>query len=274
MFKAICVCLILLSCNGSTSTNNDIDSSLLKYTKIENIAEKLDSLKKYSYFFYAKISPSHWEQGSGFFIRKNNKLYFISDLHSFTGQTIDLKKIPNYPDTLGIRLNDPEKKCEVYKIPIAEIKRNTKDIPFYLRADAWAYPIDTATIPKDVTIYSVENLIDTNFNYHEVHEAITCGYPNLHSSDTLVAMKAHPVLTKQTIYGDYCKKMYFSNYKSYDTIDYSVTAYTDYGGYSGSPVYLLYKNKIIFGGLLSSGSLPQKAAMVVRPQYVLDKIPH
>jgi hypothetical protein len=277
MSKLILVFLALsiLSCNSNSNVNNDIDSSLMK-DKVsisnEQLPNSLDSLKKYSYFFYGKVTENLWEQGSGFFIRVNKKLYFTSALHSFTGMTIDHKKIPNYPDTLRIRINSPENKRVLYKIGISSIKKNTKDIPFYLRADAYAYSVNIADIPKNVTIYSIENFINPFINCNEVKQAIICGYPNLHTNDTNITMTAFPVLSRETIFGNYCQKMYYSSFNSYDTINYSISAHVETDGYSGSPVFVIYRNKIFFGGLLSSGNAIEKMAVIVRPEYVLDKL--
>ena len=259
-------------CHDNSDKNSDIDSSLIELNNSPialNI--KYDSLRKYSYFVFAPINDSNWHQGSGFFIRQNNKLYFISALHVFSGRQSESEIIPNYPDTLYVRLITNKRAIYYLKLDISFIKKK-KNVPHYLEADAYAYLIDQDTIPKNVTVYSIDHFIEKNIACNEPKETIICGYPNLHINDAFAVLKGLPQVSKNIIVQSYCDRLYYSNTNSYDSIEYSVWTDRDMGGYSGSPVYLLYRNKIIFGGLLSSGTISEKHCEIVRPQYVLDKI--
>ena len=147
-------------------------------------------------------------------------------------------------------------------------------MPFYLRADAYAYPIK---LPKNMQVYSIEKFINTEINCSEVKEFITCGFPKLASRDKKANLTASPVISKQSIVGgDYCQRLIYEEYDAYDTINYAITMTRETVGYSGSPVYIIYRNKIFFGGLFSLG-VPNDApigntALIVRPEYVLDKL--
>jgi hypothetical protein len=105
------ICLIYIfsffSCNTNSNVRFDTDSSLINPKDVRSarfINYNIDSLKKYSYFILAgDPRDNYWDQATGFFIRKNNKLFFVSALHVFagmTGQAIYYKKDINFPDTL------------------------------------------------------------------------------------------------------------------------------------------------------------------------------
>jgi hypothetical protein len=83
-----------------------------------------------------------------------------------------------------------------------------------------------------------------------------------------------PVCTEEDVMGYYWMKSKIVDLPKPedDTINYNIKKTIETEGYSGSPVYLLYESKIIFGGLLAACNNRDKWIMVLRPENVLKAL--
>jgi len=66
-----------------------------------------DSLSKYCYSIFGYTPPSHSFFGSGFFIRRNNSLYFVSAKHVVTG-CIYGAYLKHFPKEMNIVIDSPK----------------------------------------------------------------------------------------------------------------------------------------------------------------------
>lgn len=88
-----------------------------------------DSLKKYSYLVYGQSNSnvSSLHTGTGSFLKKGNKVYFLSSNHVFSGFDSEAKKIEDYPDTLYINLKEKKSNKKVkYAVDIREYKKRNQ----------------------------------------------------------------------------------------------------------------------------------------------------
>lgn len=194
--------------------------------------------------------------GTGYFIRKDSKLFFITAKHVFIG--CDSKdtcqrqiKRTAFPDAMDIKLTT-NGIINGNVIPIS-IKRyrDTANCP-WMEADIVAYQV--MNTPTD-TVYSLENLISSNAEFEKGSLSIY-GYP---ASETQIGSmyieknSSHLFTDKYHFYENYKYKACGGNYVI-DKVDYIVKTEgvktTDLGGYSGSPVFIYNKqtSKWLFMG--------------------------
>jgi hypothetical protein len=170
-----------------------------------------------------------------------------------------------------VKILAKDNKYGFYKIPIADIKKKTQSAPFYVRPDVYVYEVNPNDIPKDVIIYSIEKFIHPEFNCDELQTAITCGYPDLNTHDKKVTLSATPSCNFEKVL-DYCHPSYYQDMNTYDTINYPISMPYEAKGYSGSPVYVIYRGQICFGGIFCVELAPNKVGFVVKPKYVLSQL--
>lgn len=265
----------LLSCanNHSTEsiTNNDSQNDI-------NLP---DSLRKYSYFVFGFKNMGNGlmipGSGSGYFIRKSGKLFFLTARHVFC--PCDYPNIceptvkrRNYPDTLQIVLTNLEGENTSNSI-ILNIKefRNSCDCEWPPRnPDLIAYEV---SVPPD-TVYSVESLI-TNLPKSKGHISIF-GYPSskVFETGTFSVEKSTHLLIKDF--------NLFENYRYINCQNDSATAEQDYivsvneeiynplNGFSGSPAFVFdYENKnwALIGTFVAVVEDDEKLR-IIKPVYI------
>lgn len=265
--------LLIISCNNTGKThNNDIDSSLIK-SLIPTLFD-FDSLKKYSYLVYADVNTHIKPNGTGFFIRDKGNLYFVSAAHVFEatgGNVLHPTEIKNYPDTMQIIVYRKGNTLGKYKLAIGNIKnRLHSSLPFN-NPDVYAFKINEKDIPTH--IYSIEKFIDTTYDNHKIAKAVTCGYVAQKTIERMLLKP--PACTEEDLAAYYWKPMRLgglANGVEYDSVNYPIKLTVETEGYSGSPVYLIYENRLIFGGLAVLANPQDKWLMVLRPEYVLKEI--
>jgi len=260
---------LLISCH-SKSSNTDIDSSLVTTPPKQSL--NLDTLKRYTYLVLGSQTNNGRLQGCGFFIRKNKKLYFVSALHVFLGiqgKVGTPEKDLYNEDSLAVIIAQHQSTFDTLKIPTKKIKETVQQKLFYQEADAFAYPINLNQIPKNDTIFSIENFVELNYNCSEITEAITLGFSKTESNGTTLLA---PALSFENILFHLCKNVFYKGENITDSINYVINMQYEGEGFSGSPVFMMYRNKPIFGGLMSTGDPVDKWVIIVRPQYVLNKV--
>jgi hypothetical protein len=135
---------------------------------------RYDSLQQYSYRF-SFDAPMGGEDfyhagGTGFFIRKKDRLYFITARHVMTGCGSENLKDPLYPDSLSIIFPVDSTRLS---IGIKKWKDSAACKTFVEMADIMAIAIDTS---KAKGIASLEKLI-APLPANMEQEFVTFGYP-------------------------------------------------------------------------------------------------
>lgn len=240
-----------------------------------------DSLYKYSYFIYGDNSSTSIEKGTGFFIKKNHKIYLVTANHVLTGWNVfkKYKEVP-YPDTMYVRLyNKITLQPDFIPIPIVDFKARNYGFYLFEKPDICFYELK---IPDYDIVYSVEKLVEKYQDKIEVDELIVYGFPIVDSRITkfdLIRLAPEKGIGK--IHTDKNDSGMFKWDNTYlDTINYIGTASLNQRigpGDSGAPVFLQSKNskhkEIIFGGLVSGGgSVGDSVAMYIVKPLLIKKM--
>lgn len=158
----VIICFIFLVVNESKSQVNIVNVNEFKKYSYNILGSKqLDSIK------HSIVNAT------GFFIRKNKRLFFVTALHVLTGCKDDNNKIENYPDSLFIVIKSPDKNKEGLLIPIVT-KVNEPCTKGALVPDFVIFEM-----PKDMPelnkVKSVENYFSPAFA--SVNEMYLAGFP-------------------------------------------------------------------------------------------------
>jgi hypothetical protein len=164
MKHVVCVLVMISTCIVCRSqkeiTASGIDSN-----------SKLDSLQKYSYLL-VQTQNSHNAIGyfsnnrsvgiaTGFFIRTNARLFFITNYHVMTGVDVYNKALYQQQfDTIKIRYFDNENNVQYYSIDLNPIKRNCAVVSLLEYPDLYIYEIKD--FPTDAKIFSIEKFLYHN----------------------------------------------------------------------------------------------------------------
>src|ERR1700712_2868885 len=90
-----------------------------------------DSLSKYSYLVQTNENGLK-SQATGFFVRHQRRLFFITAAHCLTGwDPFRFKQIENFPDTVFIRLSNDTSNLKYLPLPISGIKKAAKPFREY-----------------------------------------------------------------------------------------------------------------------------------------------
>jgi hypothetical protein len=116
-----------------------------------------DLYVKYSYFLYSKTPvPNMVSQATGFFIRRKNHLFLVTNYHAFTGKSTMDKSISR--DFININFIYQSKTGnKLCTINIRDIVKKSKAYLFYEYPDLYCYDV-TKNIP-DNKVYSIETFI-------------------------------------------------------------------------------------------------------------------
>jgi hypothetical protein len=230
-----------------------------------------EELKKYSYLlnFMGTGEKIGYTDGgaTGFFIKHNNHTYLVSNYHVFTNQnTMTKRQNKERYDSIGIAfaMNDD---FMWYAIDVREIVKNSKSYYYYEYPDVYVYPIDD--IVNYFRVNYINEFVDSIPNNVTPDEVIIYGYPEDTKEPSLL-------LSQMT-----------ANF--YDTVDFYdkghlhmlhntyFTKPASRGGYSGSPVFLRFKEKVVFGGILSSHTpkavgTEEGVSFIIKPFEIFTRI--
>ena len=232
-----------------------------------------DSMRRYSYLIQAKTQGSKL-QATGFFARYQNRLFFVTAAHCITGwDPFTFKRIESFPDTLFIRMTNDTSKLHYLPLPVADIKRNTQPFHEYETPDVYVVEIKN---PKRYPVNSVEKYFKERPRCETITDIWVSGYPPKDGYDQYLADRQQPFTSTAVLGKAYCYYPFCPGARRPDELNYTAQlkeAATN-PGFAGAPVYLLTENMhIVFGGLYIGGSDKSlRSGMVVRPEYVIDKI--
>jgi hypothetical protein len=246
---------------------------LLGYFFTVSSQDLSDSLSKYSYLIQAKTA-GHKMQATGFFARYQRRLFFVTAAHCITGwDPFQFKKMENFPDTLFIRTSNDTGKLSYLSLPVADIKRSTQPFHDYETPDV--YVIETKN-PKKYPVYSVEKYFGERVRCETIKSIWISGYPHNEGYSDYLPDRQQPFTCNAELGDAYCYYPFRAEAKRPDPLNYiaSLQEGAAAPGFCGAPAYLFTQNKhIVFGGLyIGSGGKALQSGMVVRPEYVIDKI--
>ncbi len=235
--------------------------------------EPEDSLSKYSYMVQMSREGIK-SQATGCFVRHEGRLFFISTAHLLTGfDPVQFRAIDNYPDTVFIRLSNDTSKLQFLPLPILSMKRKSKPFHEYESPDVYVVEIKDA---KKYSVYSIESFFDEELRCEQAKTVLVYGYSNGQEGNDYLRDRQQTSNSRSALTQEYCLHVFLPNVKLNDAVNYYTYLKSgDAGtGLSGAPAYLLTQdNTIVFGGLYIGGlSDPSKTGIVVRPEYVINKV--
>jgi|GEM_PF-4622075 len=235
-----------------------------------NLFAKVNTID-YSYLLFRFIDENNINQGTGFFLKKNNILYLVTAAHNFhTDKTSKIKTAEDF----YLRMPKSDNSFDMIRIENNPI--NKKDIE-YQNLDVNFYKVD---IPESYNVNIINIEEKRNF---EVKTLISYGYSVVDdNSDNLQKYinEIRPTEFQSSIFGSYENPIRYDD----GTIDFNnfagIFISTTLGkGSSGSPVFskTISNGKEVFEfvGLLHTGNLIYKEVTILRKaviKEIFDKI--
>lgn len=235
-----------------------------------------DPLRVYSYLILHIKDGSAIGNSTGFFIREQNKLFFITTYHTCTCVDIFKKEVyPNEWDTLKVRIYNIKNEVVYMPILIEGMKKNRKIEYFFKKTDICIYEIKHLT--ENTPVYSIEKYLTTMGSTNPV-QTIFWGYPTENNdSDTITAEFFRPVKNegKLRFNIDIPLTFYDDSTTIVDSTTLAITPSNNKGA-SGSPVFFRYKVREMevttFGGMVFGTSESENITYVVRPELIIQRI--
>jgi hypothetical protein len=264
--NSLFVCFIVLfGCRAIPQTNYDVNE-LKQYSYL---VLGLNNVRDSSGFMRFDDYPA-----TCFFVRQNGKLFIVSAKHVFTSWDYDSNKRRIYPDTLSVRLYNPE--GIVFQFIKFSIKQFNDSITGQANNDPDVFPIefnDTGFFQ----INSIEKFIKP-IQKNLIDSIYTFGYPaniSLHGGENLKKfMNQSASLTYGVLSQDFDLPLTFNRAIEYTQYGFGRNNSDTKKGCSGSPVFIKLKgtNEFIFGGIFSRASNTPPLGFAVKPEYLAQKI--
>jgi len=222
------------------------------------------------------ISGQFKYSATGFFIKKDKRLFLVGAGHTFNGKnSITGVNDNDYPDEISVIIC---KGCEndsgIIHIDISQIKEMAQPSTFTVKPEIYVYEIKEK-LPFKVN--SIENLIknfeDTDKNL--IENVFMYGYPSLTGNSFNDYKRINPTLSYGTLLEKYAVLNYYEEINTYDKINYLMKPKDISpmgGGFSGSPCFFEVNDKYYFGGVCIGGSINKRLIINVRPEQVLKLI--
>lgn len=231
-----------------------------------------DSMSKYSYLIQIKAGDR--AQATGFFARYQRRLFFVTAAHCITGwDPFRFQKIEDFPDTIFIRMSNDTSKLHFLALPVAGIKQATLPFREYEKPDVCVIEIKN---PSAYRVYSVEKYFGEQVRCETAKTIWLFGYPKSGGYSQYLTDRQQPAGCSGLLGDAYCLFPFRPEAKRPDELNYftRLEELPAGPGLSGAPTYLLTESKhIVFGGVYIGGAdKGLRTGMVVRPEYVIDKI--
>ena len=243
------------------------------FTASSQLQDLTDSLGKYSYLIQTKAAGGK-TQATGFFARYQHRLFFVTAAHCLTGwDPFRFQKIEGFPDTVFIRTSNDTSKLHYLRLPVADIKQTTQPFREYEKPDVYVIEIKN---PSAYPVYSVEKYFGEQVRCETAKSIWLFGYPKSEGYNDYYTDRQQPLSSTGLLGEAYCLYPFRPEAKRPDELNYftQLEATATGPGLSGAPAYLLTESKhIVFGGVFIGGAdKALRRGMVVRPEYVIDKI--
>lgn len=230
-----------------------------------------DSLSKYSYLIQTKKNEVQ-SQATGFFVRHQQRLFFVTAAHCLTGwDPFSFRRVEDFPDTVFIRMTNDTSRLRFLSLPVAGIKQKTLPFREYESPDVLVVEIRN---PKAYKVHTVEKYFGERIKCENVKSIWVSGYPRKEDCTAYLADRQLPSTASGALGEAYCYYPFRPEAKRPDELNYVASLEGSCAGLAGAPAYILTNEKrIAFGGLYIGGAdKGLRTGMVVRPEYVLDKI--
>jgi hypothetical protein len=253
---------------------------LIPLFSLSQSQEKIDSLKKYTYFIYGKYGVNNAIVGSGCFVKSNGKTFVVSNKHVLTAWDgkKNMKK-DSFPDTMWVKIPLPEAN-NFYELPINSkaISDTITGNTFFKDPDVFVWEV---FIPKKVHINTLENFIERSVNQSQLDNLVySWSYPYYFTSHIPTTNIPPPPceLSISTFHTQLAERVRVYGTNEYDTIYYTLKKKFGKAGHgsSGSPVFFLSYDtrRWIFAGLISGTGISDDFIVVIKPSFVIDAIQH
>jgi len=228
--------------------------------------------------FTMDAHSNNLNNGTGFFIRKENRLFFITAKHVITRHEGEEVVLPKFSDSLSIVVDRSNlNRFKFWYIDIKQAKA-TKWIPFIQDDDVFVYEFKKPYPTKD-TIYSIESFIDSPAIKEKINPGLRIlvyGFRFYDLTEYKIGLSSPPSLSY--FLGTYSdSSLYFKDYDLFDKYIYKTFVIKgDIGpGYSGAPVFLKTssgtKGKFIFYGMHIGTDTLSRSALIVKPSVVFQE---
>lgn len=222
-------------------------------------------LKKYSYLISGdtilSVGQGHM-QGTGFFIKRGNKVFFACAKHTLSGCNDKNEKDSRTPDKMKIQLSANSN----IEADVKSIKDTAPCLPMFLDPDIFALPIDTG-----INIDSIQYVNDFEGEMPEkFSELVVWGYPDNKNEINFFDSNKFSVATNVPVVLD--DKSYVDNIHYCIGIeDKSIDGLV---GFSGCPVFLKNRDtgNFVFIGVLVGTHKGANGLYVVQPKYLYNLI--
>jgi len=224
-------------------------------------------LKEYSYLVNGDINLGNaigHAQGTGFFIERNGKVFFVTSKHTLSGCNDQNMKDERYPNQMNINLNN-----DSITINTSPIKDSAKCLPIVVDPDIIAHPLTDVEQKKEGIniINEFEGEKPENSN-----ELVIWGFPN--NSTKIESFVSQDFISLTSLDVTLDGQNYFK-----DEIHYCITVNDkkineEMVGFSGSPVFLknMTSGKFILIGVLCGTNIPANGMYIVQPKYLHNLI--
>ena len=229
-----------------------------------------DSLAKYSYLLTSKHTGGCFV-ASGFFINLNKKAYLITAKHNVSDwNSVEKRQMPT-DNNFHIRLTKKSTNTDTLVfVDFSKAKKDTSRKSYFEEPDIY------------VTEFRNANLYDINYvnrfikNYDgKIPQpgAVICygfgGNEDYKTCETIMGKKTETWFGY--LFHDINNRNVFPHQTGYDKINFAVDSLfgttTSTSGFSGAPVFFIYKDSsVLFGGVDFAGA--GRSAFVARPEFI------
>lgn len=245
---------------------------LCGYIKAESDQGPLD---KYSYLVLHFLNGKNKGNSTGFFIKKQGQLFFITTYHTCACVNVFTKELNTEQwDSLHIRLATRSKNIAYYIINLKSLQEHRVIDYFFNHPDICIYKINN--MPDSIVLNSIDGSMDLSKKITSTpNRAILFGYPN--KPEGRDASKVVPTeWVGQFKYSIHYSFQHPKSSRPVTTVYVIQPATVD--GESGAPVFFQYfKNDgsidyTIFGGMVSGTASAADETMLVKSSLILSDI--
>jgi len=233
--------------------------------------------QKYTYFIFGWKNNAGKGCASGFFLKKNNKVYFITAGHVITQiDPITNLADPNAPDSMRIRVFNNKNQVEFFTIIRSKMNLPKKGKKPYAYPDVYKVPI-TRTDLANFQINYLNDLYDKYDVRNGTPDKIYIYGFDCSRSTSVASETVTSLFREGTMKGVIGNVPVYSNIwgakNQRDTLNYLANLNVEQG-FSGAPVLFKFidrktqKVKYTFGGILSAKMPDNSFCFIVRPEYV------
>lgn len=243
-----------------------------------------DSLRKYTYFIMGfKIDRSTdsilgMVEGSAFFLKKSEKMFFVTAKHVLHGFNNYCQKLPNSPDTLTILMHDKNGKA-IFSNPLLIDIRKIKDTstcePCTTMPDYILYEVKDY---KKYNIFSIENFKPFCLPKN-TGDLVIYGFPSTNTHDTttgkMIIRGASKLMTTRYSIGSEMDFVDKDGTLKTSSINYVVNTKDfivgpNLKGFSGSPAFIMDKNSLSykFIGIFAATEKIENSLVIVKSYFI------